>query len=33
MRDGIAEDGEDARVAVDHRTVPATRLTTLPIRS
>ena len=33
MRDGIAEDGEDARAADDHRTVPATRLTTLPISS
>ena len=28
VRDRIAQDGEDARRAVDHRTVPATRLTT-----
>ena len=33
MRDGIAQDGEDARRAVDHRTVPATRLTTVPMSS
>ena len=33
MRDRVAQDGEDARRAVDHRTVPATRLTTAPMSS
>ena len=33
VRDRVAEEGEDAGAAVDHRTMPATRLTTLPIRS
>jgi hypothetical protein len=31
--DGIAQEREDPRAAVDHRTVPATRLTTPPIKS
>ena len=33
VRDRVAQEGEDARGAVDHRTVPATRLTTAPISS
>ena len=33
VRDRVAEEREDAGGAVDHRTVPATRLTTPPISS
>ncbi len=33
VRDRVAEQGEDPGVAVDHRTMPATRLTTMPISS
>jgi hypothetical protein len=33
VRDRIAEDGEDARGAVDHRTGPATRFTTASVSS
>ena len=33
MRDRIAQEREDARAAVDHRTVPASRLMTAPISS
>ena len=33
VRDRVAEQGEDPGVAVDHRTMPATRLTTWPTSS
>jgi hypothetical protein len=33
VSDGVAQDGEDARGAVDHRTVPATLLTTAEMSS
>jgi hypothetical protein len=33
VRDRVADQGEDPGVAVYHRTMPATRLTTMPISS
>ena len=33
MRDRVADQGKDPGVSVYHRTMPATRLTTMPINS